>query len=109
MLQKPKDSATADAAGHIDLSDDANWITVGKQWAKIITRDGAERWRFKQVEAEVNRIVEMPCNSITSAMTPRWRLKHQEGSRTITSDVAYAVNKDSGDITIQVGCKEVME
>lgn len=107
-IQAPKDTATPGAGGHIDLSDDANWLTKDTRKCSIFTRGGSEGWRFRQVEAEVSRIVELKRDSLTRQITPRWRLLYQDGATTRKWDIATAFDVDDQHKTIEVHVKEVM-
>lgn len=84
-------NGTADAAGHIDLTSDDSWTTVGKRWAQIITRGGKENYRFNEVKADVVALVEMRSDSLTRSVTSRDRLTL--GSRILDIDAAYDMNE----------------
>lgn len=107
-IQAPNDSATAGASGHIDLSNDANWLTKDTRKCHIFTRGGAEKWRFNQVEAEVSRIVHFKYGPLTRQINPRWRLVYRDGSTDKKWDIATAFDVDGQHKTIEVHVKEVV-
>lgn len=108
LVQKPNDSASTNAAGHIDLTDNANWLPVAKLKCRIITRGGAERWRFNQVAAEVSRIVEIRSNKTARTIQSRWRLKFIEDGRVRIFDIEAAFDVDGNKQLVEVHCTEAV-
>lgn len=96
-IERP--STTPDAAGHVDLADDANWDEVGKCWSAMTTRGGREARVFDQVQADVSHIIEMPYNSLTKTIVPKWRLKM--GTRRFNITAAYDVDEQHRTIRIE--------
>ncbi len=78
MVEKPK--LVADASGQIDLTNDANWTTVGRLRARAMTGKGMESSRadteyFKQQIATRACEWRTPKSAITERMDPTWRLR----------------------------------
>lgn len=96
-IQKP--STTPDSAGHVDLSQDSNWIDVGSRSCNILTRGGRESRVFDQVQADVSMIVEMNRDSLTKTIIPKWRLKL--GTRRFNITAAYDVDEQHRTIRIE--------
>lgn len=74
-VQRP--AGTPGVSGHVDLSDDSNWQSMGSRWASFKTRGGSEGVLFDQVQADVSHVIEMPYDSLTRTIGPRWRLTMQ--------------------------------
>ena len=108
FIQKPNDGATKDAAGLINLSDDANWIAVGDRACHVFTRGGSERWRFNQVAAEVERIVQFQYSPLTKQIQPRWRLRKRDGGTWKAWDIATAFVVDDARKIVEVHCTEAV-
>jgi len=107
-IEKPNPSATADAAGHIDLSDNANWIPVASRKANILTRGGSEKWRFNQVTAEVTRMFQLRSDPATRRIQPRWRIKWFQDGTAKYADIATAFDVDGAKKIVEVHCTEVV-
>lgn len=108
QIQKPNDGATPDAAGHVELSDDANWISVGSRPCNVFTRGGSEKWRFNQVSAEISRIVHFQYGPLAKQIQPRWRLRKNDSGTMKAWDVATAFIVDDAKKIIEVHCTEVV-
>lgn len=67
-------SGTADAAGHIDPTTNANWSTYAAAFASVQTKGGREFWKVQQVNADVDQAWRMPWSRDIAAATPDMRL-----------------------------------
>lgn len=69
-------SATPDAAGHIDETDESNWRPLGdKRWIRPVPRGSREFFRGEQVAAEITHMIEMRCDSISETYTTWMKIK----------------------------------
>lgn len=101
-IEKP--GGTAGEDGHVDLTNNANWIPMGSRAAAFKTRGGAEARRFNQVGAEVTHLIEMRYGPLTRQIGPSWRLRMGQRKFNIVS--AYDV--DEGHRTVLVHAIEVV-
>lgn len=102
VLQRPKTDVEPDLSGHVDLSLDANWETVGSVWGSPKTRGGSESYLFRQVQAEVTSIWDLRYSSLTSQIKPTWRIQFR--GRTLNLSAVYDV--DEARQTIRCECIE---
>lgn len=70
-IQQP--SGTADASGHIDLSDSANWSSYGKIKGEFVSRGGREGKVFDQIQVDASHILETPSTSASRAINETMR------------------------------------
>lgn len=103
-VQKKDPNATAEASGHVDWSNDSNWIPVGNFRCHIITRGGRERWRFNQVEPTVERMIEFRSNKTTRLFTPEYRCKFKQDDRTLVWEFVAAFDRDADRQYVEVHC-----
>lgn len=96
-IERPK--TTQDGAGHVDLTQDSNWLEAGKRWSSMATRGGRESRVFDQVQAEVSHIIEVPYDSLTKTIVPKWRLKM--GTRRLNITAAYDVDEQHRTIRVE--------
>lgn len=68
---------TADAGGHVDLTDDDNWTTEGTIKANFVTKGGREYINGERVNAEVSHLLETPSNNFSRSIETSWRLTFQ--------------------------------
>ena len=68
-------TGTADASGHIDLSDDSNWSSAGTIKGNFLSRGGREGKIFDQVQVEASHIVETPSTPFSRAINETQRLQ----------------------------------
>lgn len=101
-VQKPK--TTQDGAGHVNLTEDANWTNAGTWQVRFITRGGRESRVFDQVQAETTHIVEGHSTPFTRTIIPKWRLKF--GTRVLNITAAYDVNEERGKVRCE--CTEAV-
>jgi len=101
-LQRPDPDAEIDAAGHVDLTNPANWINVGYAWGTPKSRGGREYYLFSQVQAEVSSIWDFRWSSVTSQIQPTWRIVYQGRHLNISA----VFNVDEGDRIIRCHCVE---
>lgn len=90
-LTVEKPGTTVDAAGHVDLTDDANWVTVGNVRASFKTKGGREWFVFKQTQAETTLVADMPATTISRAIIPKWRLRF--GARKMEVVASYLIDE----------------
>ena len=69
-------SGSADAHGHIDNTDNANWSSYTTSFARVISRGGREFWKVDQQAADVTHVWVCPYDSTVAAATPDMRLKY---------------------------------
>lgn len=101
-VQSP--GGTPDAGGHVDLTDDANWTTMGTIKANFITRGSREGRVFDQVQAEVSHIVETRSSRFSRSIHPMWRLVFQGRKFNIVA----AVDKNEERQVVQIHLTEVI-
>ena len=90
-LQKPNPTATPDASGHVDLSQDVNWTTVKAVYGTPKTRGGRENFLFNQVQAEVSSIWDFKYSGVTKQIEPTWRLAL--GTRRLNISAVFDVDE----------------
>lgn len=103
-IQRPKTSATPDAAGHINFNTSSNWSDAGKRWATIKTRGGSENYLFNHIQSDVSFLVDLPYDSLTVTIGPSWRILI--GTREL--DISAAYNVDEANEKIRCECKEAV-
>lgn len=89
IIEQP--SGTADAAGHIDLTSDSNWIQVGRIKGRFITKGGRESFVFRQVQAETTHVIEVASTPLSRSIVPKWRLRIGTEKYNVTA--AYDVDR----------------
>lgn len=89
-----------DAAGQVDLTDDANWTTAGRIKGRFITKGGSEWYSFKQTQATTTAFIETPWTTISRSIEPSWRLKM--GGRVFDITAAYRVDEVGKIVRIEV-------
>ena len=70
-------SGTADAHGHIDETDPANWIEYTTGFADCVSKGGREFWRIQQVNADVSHVWYTQWTPTMVKATPEMRLVHE--------------------------------
>lgn len=83
---------TPDAAGHVDLTLDANWDRSGRIKVRFITKGGREGRIFDQVQAEVTHVVETRATAFSRRILPAWRGRFDGRKFNITA--AFNVNEE---------------
>lgn len=73
-LQAPNTNATPDAAGHVDLTLDSNWTTLGKRWAAVVTKAGRESHQANQAQADHAVTCVFASDNLTRSIAPEWRI-----------------------------------
>ena len=96
-IQEPRD--TPGVTGRTDLSDDANWNTVGIRRCRFVTRGGRERVFSDQVSADVTHVIEMRSDSVTRSIHPKMRLNMC--GRIFNIAAAYDVNEERRIVRIE--------
>lgn len=101
-LQRLSTSATTDAAGEIDKTDDDNWTTFATRSGAMTTPKGTEFWNVDQVDSNGVRQIELIYDSKTKLLTPAMRLKR--GS--LKYNIESVENLDGKNREIVVHCLE---
>lgn len=102
-VQIERPGGTAQAGGHVDLTDDSNWQHVDGRWAAFTTRGGKEGRVFDQVQAEVTHIIALRHDALTRQIDPTWRIRM--GDRKFNIRAAYDV--DEAGETVRIEATEV--
>lgn len=61
---------TADAGGHIDVTNRANWTEYTASYAKPQSKGGREFWKVDKVTADVSHVWYCPYSATLAAATP---------------------------------------
>lgn len=104
-LQKVAAAAVPDAAGHIDLSQAANWDNVTDRYFSVLPQSGREFYRAQKTESNVTHVLETHYDDQTKLIDPSYRLNVTGTSRYL--NVVSAMNVDETNRTIRVSCIEV--
>ena len=97
-LQRP--AGTADATGHVDLSDDANWSNVSTSlWGSFTSKGGSEVQTPQQTQGKVLCGIDFPYSTTAASIIPKWRLKM--GSRVFNITCAENVNEANHTIHVE--------
>lgn len=80
-VQRIKASATADAAGHVDETDDGNWETYFECWSKFIPLGSREFFGARQVQGDVTGQFKVRRCTETLGVNTRMRVKAKHESR----------------------------
>lgn len=104
-IQKPRTDATADAAGHVDLTDETNWEQHCVRHARFLSHAGREFFNAKQTQADLSEIVEVFYDGDTRTITPKMRLKMRE---TRYLNIAAAYNVEERNKTVRIHCTEAV-
>lgn len=91
-------SGSADAHGHIDLTDANSWSSLTMAWAKCTSKGGREFWKVDKVEADVTHVWMVPYDSTLDTMSPKDRLVHDS----VTYEIVAAFNVDNADLEFEV-------
>lgn len=97
-------NGTADAAGHVDNTADANWDHYVSAYARVQTRGGREFWKVQQVTADVSHVWTCPYGSRLAAATPDMRLRYQ-GS---TYQILSVVDIDEAHETVEIQTRKAV-
>lgn len=94
----------SDAAGHVDVDDDENWIGV-ERFAEILTQGSREFFRGAQVQGEITHRLKLrtgPGDPLLSRLNTAMRVRI--GNRNLNVTAAFDVNEDHEQIELH--CKE---
>jgi head-tail adaptor len=91
---------TADESGHVDLTDDANWTSIGNVKANFITKGSREGRIFDQVQAEVTHIIETPSTVLSRSIHPEDRVVFDGRKFNVTA--AYDVNEERHEVQVHL-------
>ena len=69
-------SGTADAHGHVDKTEDANWSTFETAYSRVQSKGGREFWKVDQVVADVSHVWTAQWTTNLASATPDMRLIH---------------------------------
>lgn len=97
-------TGTADAMGHIDNTDDANWSTYCTAYASVRSKGGREFWKVSQVAADVSHVWRCPWGYKLDTVTPDMRLKH----RGIVYEVLSVENIDFANEYVEIRTKKAV-
>lgn len=88
-LEQP--AGTADDGGHVDLTDNANWVPLGDVKVWFLSQDSREFYREQQVQSNITHVAQCRYSARTSAIKPVHRLRN--GSRVLQVFGAYNVGE----------------
>lgn len=97
-------SATPDASGHVDETDDSNWIVIARRWCKLTPRGSREFFRGQQVAAEITHQVTMRFDSESRRFTTGNQLKMDDRKFNISGP---PVNVEEAGVLYQFPAVEV--
>jgi SPP1 family predicted phage head-tail adaptor len=97
-------SGTADAHGHIDLTNANSWSSYSAAWAKCVSKGGREFWKVDQVNADVTHVWYVAYDSSLDAITTDDRLIHDH----TVYEIVAAFNVDNADVEIEVQTKRAV-
>ena len=103
-VEKISTSATVDANGNIDETNDANWVKFGSEWVGFVTKGSREFFRGRQVNEDVTHQVTLRWSQKSAQYTTGMRLK-MDGRKFNIS--APPINIDEKNEWIQLETKEV--
>lgn len=103
-VEKVNPSATPDASGNIDETNDTNWVQCGREWVKFVTRGSREFYRDRQVGEEITHQVWMRFSEAASGYRSGMRLRMDGRKFNIA---APPINVNEQDEWIMVHTKEV--
>lgn len=73
-IKRPKESATVDAGGHVDLSDESNWrIVEQRRWCQVLPRSSREFQRDNQIRDDVTHMIRFRYEAATLKFKPTWK------------------------------------
>ena len=85
MLQKP--AGEEDRGGHVDLTDDGNWMNLGEYWLKLYSQQSREFYRSQQGQSETTHVADVKYSNVTAALNPSMRWN--DGQRTLRIMAAF--------------------
>lgn len=100
-IQKP--TGTLDAAGHLELDEDAQWATHATPKVEIKPALGSETGFGRLIEAGITHIVSMHYSTLSAAIVPRMRVLF--GTRKLNIEAVISVDELSREV--RLGCREV--
>lgn len=103
-VEKINPSATADGGGHVDETNDANWVVCGQEWAELLTKGSREFFRGRQVNEDVTHQVTIRWSKKASGYTTGMRLRMDSRKFNIS---APPINVDEKNEWIVMETKEV--
>ena len=98
-------SGTADAAGHVDPTTDANWTTYANSYASVVTKGGKEFWKVQQVNADVDQSWRMPWSRSIAAATPDMRLIYED----VTYEILSVVDVDLAHKEVEIQTRRTVQ
>lgn len=69
-------TTAADAHGHIDKTQDSNWLIYCRAWCAVQSKGGREFWKVQQVQADVSHVWFSQWSALLSTATTDMRLKY---------------------------------
>ncbi len=97
-------SGTADAHGHIDLTNLSNWSSFSSAWAKCVSKGGREFWKVNQVNADVSHVWYVAYDSSLDAITPDDRLIYDQ----TRYEIIAAFNIDNANLEYEIHTKRAV-
>lgn len=104
LVTVEKVSATPDAGGDIDETDDANWVACGSEWVAFTTKGSREFFRNQQVAEDITHQITMRWSVKSSSYTTGMRLKMDGRKFNIA---APPINVDEKNEWLLIATKEV--
>lgn len=99
-VKKPR--TTTDADGHIDLTDPANWTTVGQIRGRFITKGGSESFVFKQTKSTTTDVIVAPATEISRQLKDHTDWQIHNGSDVYEITYSDLINKTGREVIIEV-------
>lgn len=93
-VKRIKTGLTPDAAGHIDETNEANWITYGTFYCEIVTKGSREFFRGEQVNADITHQITIRHSTSSAGITTSMKLVYQGRTFNI-SEPPRNVNEDN--------------
>lgn len=99
VIQSPDDSATPDAFGNIDFTNDDNWTTEGSRRCQIRPVTGKELYHGAQVQSNLTHTLRFRADELTGQISSRWRIVF--GSRVFNVERAFTVMELDWEVEVQ--------
>lgn len=97
-------AGTADAAGHIDPTTDANWTSYAASFASVQTKGGREFWKVQQTDATVDHVWLCPWSRTLAATTPDMRLICED----VTYEILSVIDIDLAHMEIEIQTRKAV-
>ena len=97
-------TGTADAHGHIDNTDAANWSPYTRSFASVMSKGGREFWKVDQVNADVSHVWRCPYSAALAAATPDMQLINEN----VTYEIQSVIDIDLAHKEIEIQTKRAV-